>query len=314
MAWVREAVVTIRFGLIGVPSSAGAKTPGIEKAPKVLREAGIVEQIHQAGCQVVDHGDLSRRRYTPDPAHPTAQNLERVVEVAAELATQISAMFAAGETPVVLGGDCSITVGVIAGFVRHDPNVFLVYIDGGIDLETPGTNPEGNVDSMGVAHMIGEPGSEEAFSHIGTRFPLLSPEQVVYFGFEQGPPDDEEEIVLRKYAMRNFPASAVRGRAQETATEVLASITEQKRPFVIHFDVDVINFVDFPIADVPLFNKGLTFAETMESLAVFSASPLFAGLVITEINPDHMDEDGTNARTFVRELVKVLRLADAQAS
>ena len=42
------------------------------------------------------------------------------------------------------------------------------------------------------------------------------------------------------------------------------------------------------------------------SLAVFAASPQFAGLVITEINPDHMDEEGEGARRFVRELVRAL--------
>jgi arginase len=296
-----------RFGLIGVPSSAGAKTPGIEKAPQALREAGLLEEFQQAGCLVNDHGDLPRTRHTPDKAHPTAQNLDRVVAVAIEMAKQVSAMLDVGETPLVLGGDCSITVGAVAGYVQHDPTVLLVYIDGGIDLEIPETNSEGNLDSMGVAHMIGEAGVTEALSRIGTRCPLLSPEQVVYFGFEQGPLDDAEEVVLQKYAMRNYPAATIRGRAKAAAVEVLASIEAQQRPFLIHFDVDVINFVDFPIADVPLINQGLTFVEAMDSLTVLAASPQFAGLVITEINPDHMDEDGASTRTFVRELVRALR-------
>lgn len=135
---------------------------------------------------------------------------------------------------------------------------------------------------------------------------MLSPEQVVYFGCEQGPPDDEEEVVLQKHAMRSYPASAVRGRANTVAAEVLASIEKQQRPFIIHFDVDVIDFVDFPIADVPLINQGLTLTEAVDSLAVFAASPQLAGLVITETNPDHMDEHGP--RTFVDELARALRL------
>jgi arginase len=193
--------------------------------------------------------------------------------------------------------------------VQHEPHVLLLYVDGGLDLFTPETKTEGkgNLDSMGVAHMIGVAGVNEALSRIGTRFPLLSPEQVVYFGFEHGSTDDPEEIVLRKYAMRNYPAETVRGRAKAVAADVLASIEARQQPFIIHFDVDVIDFVDFPISDVPLFNAGLTFVEAMDSLAVFASSPQFAGLVITEINPDHMDEDGTGARTFVSELVRALR-------
>jgi len=285
----------------------GAKTPGIEKAPKALREAGIVEHLQAAGCRFTDHGDLPRSRYTSDRAHPRQQNLDRVVSVATEVAKQVSTMLIAGETPLLIGGDCSITVGAVSGYVQHEPDLVLLYMDGGTDLFTPETNAEGNLDSMGVAHLLGVKGTTEALSHIGTRFPLLEPGQVVYFGHEPGPADHAEEVVLRQYAMCHYPANMVRRRAQTAAMEALRSLEGQQRPFLIHFDVDVIDFVDFPMADVPLFNKGLTFGEAMESLAVFVRSPQFAGLVMTEINPDHMDEDGAGARTVVHELVHVLR-------
>jgi arginase len=292
------------YGLLGVPSSTGAMTPGIEKAPQALREAGIVEQLRQAGFRVNDHGDLPRTPYLPDRASPTAQNLERVVRVATDVAQQVSAMVDAGETPLVIGGDCTITIGVMAGYVQHDPDISLLYMDGGLDLFTPPTKMEnkGHMDSMGVAHMLGEPGAAESLSHIGARFPLLSPEQVTYYGFEHGASDDPEEVALRKYAMRNFPAKSVRGRAKAAAVDALASI--EARPFVLHFDVDVIDFLDFPISDVPLIDEGLPFADAMDSLRVFAASPQFAGLVITEINPDHTVGDGI--QTFVRELVSAL--------
>ncbi len=45
------------IGFIGVPSSAGAHWPGQEKAPGMLRGAGLVEHIESAGCTVVDHAD-----------------------------------------------------------------------------------------------------------------------------------------------------------------------------------------------------------------------------------------------------------------
>ena len=80
----------------------------------------------------------------------------------------------------------------------------------------------------------------------------------------------------------------------------------QATTFVIHFDVDVIDFVDFSIADVPQFNSGLTFREAMDCLLVFCASPRFGGLVVTEFNPDHVDEEGHMAATFVKELTNAL--------
>jgi len=68
----------------------------------------------------------------------------------------------------------------------------------------------------------------------------------------------------------------------------------------------MIDFVDFPVADVPQHNAGLAFRDAMASLGVFAASPSFGGLLITEFNPDHADEEGRHAKVFVREVAEVL--------
>lgn len=107
-------------------------------------------------------------------------------------------------------------------------------------------------------------------------------------------------------SMHRFPAKEVRGRAGEAADEALACLEGLARGFVVHFDVDVIDFVDFPVADVPQNNAGLTLREAVTSLRVFASSPRFAGLVVTEFNPDHADERGELAARFVREVTDAL--------
>ncbi len=82
-------------------------------------------------------------------------------------------------TPVVIGGDCTITLGVLAGYLRHVENLGLVYFDGDIDLTTPATTHSGIFDSMGMAHMIGE--GADALSHIGSRIPLMPEDHIVLF-------------------------------------------------------------------------------------------------------------------------------------
>lgn len=298
--------MTRQYGLIGVPSSAGAHTPGIEKAPLALRNAGIVEKLRVAGCRIADYGDLPRVRYAPDKARPTAQGLDRVVSVAVGLASQIDGIISAGDIPLVLGGDCSITVCAVAGMLRHHPDLVLLYMDGGVDLETPETNIEGNLDSMGVAHMIGEDGSTTAFSRIGPRYPLLSPDDVIFFGIEHMSLDDGEEQVMLKHKMRYYDVEKVRSDPEAAALDVVAEIEAQRRPFLVHFDVDVIEFVDFPMSNVPHYKNALTFAEAMQCVTIFAGSPQFAGLVITEINPDHMDEEGEGLRIFVDAISEAL--------
>jgi arginase len=291
-----------RIGLLGVPSSAGAHWPGQEKAPRTLREAGLVERLREAGLQVDDHGDLPRTRFRPDQGyHP--QNLEAVAGVVGSVADRVEGAVRAGHVPLVVGGDCTIELGVLSGFIRAGEDPALLYFDGGVDLFTLATNPTGILDSMGVAHMVGEPGVAEDLARIGPRYPLMQDARIVLFGYEPNPP---EIPVLERHSMPRYPAEVVRGRPGEVTAEAVALLEGRADRFVVHFDVDVIDFVDFPVADVPQHNAGLKFDEALASLEVFAASPAFGGLVITEFNPDHADENGELTARFVRAVAGAL--------
>lgn len=53
----------------------------------------------------------------------------------------------------------------------------------------------------------------------------------------------------------------------------------------------------FPLANFPHF-AGLTLDHIKQCLVHFASSPKFAGLVITEVNPDH-DPDGDLIRALI---------------
>ena len=304
--------VTRTIALIGVPSSAGAHWPGQEKAPQYLRRAGLVERL-AAGAPVVDQGDLPVVRFSPDLAHPRQQNLARVVDIATQTAEQVETALQRQAMPLVIGGDCTIALGVIAGFLHHGVDPGLLYFDGHIDLNTPATSRSGILNSMGIAHLLGEVGATKALSHIGPRFPLLTEDKIVAFGYNPAEMNEVEHEALARHHLLTYPLAQVQGRARDAAREALMQLESRVEWFVVHFDVDVIDFVDFPIADVPQINAGLTFQEAMACLEVFVSSPQFAGLSIAEINPDHADEQGILATTFVESLVRVFGVTRPEA-
>lgn len=296
----------INVGLLGVQSSAGAHTPGQEKAARALRDAGLLERIDDAGWTVTDHGDLAPVRSRPDAEHRRAQNLPLVVGVARSVADRVEAIVSAGQIPFVFGGDCTITVGVVSGLLRARRDPTLLYFDGGVDLYIPGTQPEGHLDSMGVAHMIGEPGAAPELSRIGPRYPMITPSRVVFYGPCLDHTDVSETRLLTGHRMRVYPLDRVEGRPKAAAAEARAAAESDGGTFLIHFDVDVLDFVDCPIADVPHYEHGMTLADAMASLRVMVASPHFGGLVVTEINPDHCDPDGDEIGRFVRALAEAI--------
>ena len=74
----------------------------------------------------------------------------------------------------------------------------------------------------------------------------------------------------------------------------------------MHFDVDVVDFLDQPLSENTGHNIGLPFATAVDALAVLVAGPGFAGLTVTEHNPLHGAEDGSTTRALASALQRVL--------
>jgi arginase len=294
------------LALIGVPSSAGAHWPGQEQTPRYLREAGLVDRLAATGLQVMDLGDLPLVRFRPDRGQRQQQNLSAVVDVAQQVAGQVDRTLQQGAIPLVVGGDCTLELGVVAGFLRHTPDLGLLYFDGHVDLNTPATSSSGILDSMGVAHLIGAPGTVESLSRLGGRFPMLPVEQIALFGYNLHEMNPPERDMLAQYPFVHYPLSEVQGRPAQAAGDALAYLESRSSHFVVHFDVDVIDFTDFPIADVPQFHPGLKFQEALACLAVFAASPNFGGITITEFNPNHAEAESGTAAAFIEGLAQAL--------
>ena len=290
-----DASATI-WTLIGVPSSAGGHTPGMELAPAAIREAGLVRLLRAAGDEVIDGGDVRGFRRRPDLAHLDRQNVHEVARVADETATAVADVLAANRVPLVLGGDCTVTVGVMAGFRRAGREAALMYVDGGPDLYTPGLIDYGNVDAMGLAHMLALPGSDAVLTTIEGSPPLLRPDQIVSYG-DALPEDrgDLERARVEELGIVRIPASRVHG-DPEAASAAVQAIKIAGERFVVHLDVDVLAHHQMPLANMPNPDSepwGLTVDEVVAALQVFTADDRFAGLVLTEVNPANAPDTST---------------------
>jgi arginase len=296
-----------RTALIGVPTSAGTHGPGQERAPFALRRAGLVRGLEAAGIVVHDEGDLPLAMYRAAVPDPRQRDLDGVVGVARRVADRVAEALGRGMTPLVLGGDCTITLGVVAGFARHDPEVGLLYFDGDADLSTPATTASGVLDSMVVAHLLGE--GAPALAGLGPRVPLLPADRLLLFGFDD--PDDlgeAQQALLARHAPAAWPAARVRqvaGGPRAAAAAALAELEARAGTVLVHFDIDVVDTGDLPLANFPHFGQGLTLADALDCLEVFVGGAKLGGLVVTEVNPDH-DPDGRQLGRLVDGLVAAL--------
>jgi arginase len=75
---------------------------------------------------------------------------------------------------------------------------------------------------------------------------------------------------------------------------------------LVHFDVDVVDFVDMPLSENTGRNSGLRFDTAMTALDVLLAGGDLAGVTISELNPHHGAEDGATLTAFVGRLAAAL--------
>lgn len=291
------------LSLIGAPSSAGAYAPGQEKAPAGFRQAGIVERLAAAGIDVVDRGDVPGFRWHPDPASRRAMHGSEVARVAGAVRHEVAGALDGGGGALVIGGDCTVELGTVAGAIDHDPDVGLVYVDLDTDMNTPESTEDGALDWMGVAHMLAIEHTLPEVASVGTTRPLLRPDQLLFFGHDNVEPCERQ--VIDRLHIAEVPFAQV-ARDPEAAGRKAVGWARRFKYLLIHLDVDVLSYVDMPIAENVRRNVGLQLAQLMAAMTVLLHAPNLATLTITEVNPDHGAADGSTLRLFVEPLAAAL--------
>jgi len=274
--------------IIGAPTSLGAFAPGQEQAPRALREAGLTADR--------DFGDIPLRRWLPDRDNRRAQNAEGVAQAAREVAERVEAAIRSGHVPVVLGGDCTVGVGTVAGAQAAGQHVGLVYFDMHPDLNTPETVETGTLDWMGMAHMLGLADTPL------TEVARLDPADVLLFARQDDQTRPAEREAIERLGIESVMVEDVAADPRGTAKRA----TQRFERYLVHFDVDVVDFVDLPLSENTGHNIGLPFETACAALEVLANGAGFAGLTVTEHNPLHGAEDGSTTKALADALQRVL--------
>ncbi len=194
--------------------------------------------------------------FTADAAHPRARNRDAVVRACRD----------------------------VAGCLTPRPDTGLLYLDGDADLRTPHTTIAGNFDGMVIAALLGE--GDPGYTGLAGTVPMLPPERLAILGY------DDSDIDPRERHLLGLPLSHADGKQVATdpagaAAAARAHVEASAGAILVHFDVDAVDSADLPLANYPHHGKGLRFDAAMAVLHRLCASPAFAGLVLTEVNPTH---------------------------
>jgi arginase len=284
------------IGVIGAPSSAGAYAPGQELAPQRLREARLLDELERLGVTAHDRGDLASHRWSPDRSSRLAQNLGDVIAMVEAVRGAAAACIEAGERPLVLGGDCTVGLGTIAAL--DTPG--LVYLDLHADMNVPSSTSDGALDWMGLGHALGLDGS---VPELAARCKLRA-DQVVLLGFDATQATAWEREQVLAHAVSVVDVAALAADPSGAADAALAAAPAAREAIAVHFDVDVVDFIDAPLSENTGRNVGVPLQAALEALATLLADPRATALTVTELNPLHGEADGSTLTRFVDGLAR----------
>jgi len=270
---------------VGVPSSAGSYAAGQDLAPAALRAAGLVDELGWSGLNVHDDGDLPHQVWTPDREHPLAQNAGQATASLVELTDRLGPLLARGDFTLVLGGNCTIVLGVMAALRRLDAGVpGLLYLDRGYDINIPASTTDGALDWMGLAHALALPGCVDALADAFGPRPLLTASQVAWLGVDPRMATEWEREQADQLGLRVTTSEAFTADPAGAAAAALHYLPAG--PLAVHFDVDVLDFTDAPLAEnTDGRNTGPTLDQALTALTVAARDPRVRVLSIGELNP-----------------------------
>jgi arginase len=288
------------YAVLEAPSVLGLFPGGVEHLPGALLDAGLARALGARHAGRVEPPSYDPRR---DPEtgvlNPTALR-----QYAYQLADATESVLAAGATPIVLGGDCSILLGNLLALRRRGRHG-LLFIDGHADFYQPEAEPNGEAASMDLALATGR--GPRVVTEFDDRRPLISDHDVVHVGRR----DAEEAHRAGSQRIEDteitvFDLATVRDHGVEPVT--VAALDRLVRPDLdgvwIHLDCDALDDAVMPAVDYRL-PDGLRWDELETILGAAIATGAVVGIEITIFNPA-LDADGSIAHALVRSITRAL--------
>lgn len=271
--------------LIGVPLDLGASRRGVDMGPSALRIANLTAALEKLGCTVEDMGNLPvpQRESVRRPGGDT--ELEAITEVCRELANRTADVIRAGEFPVVLGGDHSLSAGSVAGaataLAERGQRLGVIWLDAHGDINTPESSLSGNVHGMPVAHLLGH--GDPAMASIAKPSPAIRPEDIVYVGLRDV--DLAERDLIRSLGIRAYTMRDVDERGLTTVLhEAIERAGTDTGGIYLSCDADWIDPSEAPGVGTPV-PGGATYREAHLAMELLADTGRLVGMDLVEINP-----------------------------
>lgn len=278
--------------IVSAPIALGQGLEGVDEAPGILMQNGLVELIESIGWKFggVSEVDIHDLRWNSPEADIPAFQKGHQIKLPNELGDACRELAAFTKTSadensftLTLGGDHSIAIGSIGGALLSKPDLGVIWVDAHADFNTPETSPSGNIHGMPLAFLSGLM-KHYAIPSFDWLENYLKPDQLVLVGIRSI--DPEERALMKAWGAHVFTMTEIDrygiGGVMERAKEIL--FKKGERPIHLSYDIDAVDPHFAPSTGTKV-RGGLNYREAHYIAEDLAQTQALVGMDLVEINP-----------------------------
>ncbi len=288
----------MKLRAIQVPYDSGHRDRRMGNGPGALIDAGLLDRLTANSC-------IIERRTVVDEGPFSAENMT-TAKLWRGVAREVAAGRDDGAFPLLLAGNCSMTLGGLAGCASG--SVGLVWFDAHGDFHTPETSGSGFLDGMAISVIVGDCWKPLALGVPGFR--PLAPGRVLLLAARDL--DDAERTRLAASELFERSCEQLQGDLDAGLAPVCEAWAGSVDSLWIHLDVDVL---DRSLAPVNSYQPpgGLTPDELIACIERLASGRTIVGLSVTAYDPDS-DRQGCGRAVLLDVIPRIVALASGAAA
>jgi len=282
--------------ILSAPSILGLKQSGVQDLGKSLLSSGLAGKLI---CKhpVINVPTLNSLYNEKRNEETNCLNTIPIRDFSVTLGKVISETTGKKRFAFVLGGDCSILIGIMTA-LKSKGTYGIIFLDAHADFYEPEKSVTGEVADMDLAIITGRgPG---ILTDINNMQPYVTDENVIHIGqrdWEETKRYKSQDIRETKIKCMDLAEIEKKG-INIIVTEVLHYISQLEVEGIwIHFDTDVLADEINPAVDYRL-PGGLLFEQVEHLIRNLLSTGKITGMSVTIFNPA-LDNDGSISKNIV---------------
>jgi len=272
----------MQIDIIGVPIDLGADRRGVDMGPSAIRYAHLQKKLEDIGYDVRDQGNVE----VPIAemckiTNPKLKYLDCIIPMSRRVAGAVATSVQAGNFPLILGGDHSLSIGSVRGAARNR-KIGVIWIDAHGDFNTAETTPSGNIHGMSLAILAGL-GDKSLVQLWDESIPVIDPQKIAVIGARDI--DEGEKVNLKKAGALVMGMEQIDRYGMVNAVEkAIERVSRDVDGIFLSLDLDSLDPQHAPGVGTPV-PAGLSQREAHLACEMIAETGKLIGMDLVEVNP-----------------------------